>query len=95
MNFVNSVFRLVMREEIGGVNYDAEAKLKFGRRRRTPGEPEHAADARHSEIAPRAELLLRIKERARRNCPAASDGELADLDETEKEARLLALRLRN
>ena len=30
LNFVNSVFSLVMREEIGGVNYDDEAKLKFG-----------------------------------------------------------------
>jgi ATP-dependent exoDNAse (exonuclease V) beta subunit len=35
LNFVNSVFRLVMREEIGGVNYDADAELKFGAAKRS------------------------------------------------------------
>ena len=30
LNFVNSVFEPLMREEIGGVNYDAEARLRFG-----------------------------------------------------------------
>ena len=41
LNFVNSVFSLVMREEVGGVNYDEEAKLKPGKRRgATPGEPD-------------------------------------------------------
>ncbi len=30
LNFVNALFEPLMCEEIGGVNYDAEAKLKFG-----------------------------------------------------------------
>ena len=30
LNFVNSVFEPLMREEIGGVRYDAEARLQFG-----------------------------------------------------------------
>jgi hypothetical protein len=44
-----------MREEIGGVNYDAEAKLKFG-------SPETRADfSTAKDSSPRAELLLRFK----------------------------------
>ena len=44
-----------MREEIGGVDYDDEAKLKFG-------SPEKRADfSAAKNLKPRAELLLRIK----------------------------------
>ncbi len=103
LDFVNSVFAPLMREEIGGVNYDAEARLKFGKRRgETPGEPlpqdSNAArgDARPTDKEPRTELLLRLK--AGRNDEADSENEsganeLADLEESDKEARLLAVRL--
>ena len=60
-----------MREEIGGVKYDEEAKLKFGKRwGETPGEPNQndshlpaaaRGDARPTNYEPRAELLLRLK----------------------------------
>ena len=90
LNFVNSVFGPLMREEIGGVNYDDEAKLRFGA-------PEARVDFRAAkDSSPRAELILRFK--AGRNDEVDSvdesgANELADLDESEKEARLLALRL--
>ena len=87
LDFVNSVFEPLMREELGGVNYDDEAKLKFG-------SPETRTDfSAAKDSSPRAELLLRLK--AGRNDADDESGanELADLDESEKEARLLALRL--
>src|SRR5882724_11001525 len=90
LGFVNSAFGLLMREEIGGVKYDGEAKLKFG-------SPESRAEfSPAKDSSPRTELLLRIK--AGRNGevdPENESGadELADLEESEKEARLLAARL--
>jgi ATP-dependent helicase/nuclease subunit A len=89
LNFVNSVFELLMREDIGGVNYDHKAKLKFG----SPGTRGNLSLKKKPD--PRAELLLRFKKGHHEN----SDGEngnddLADLEESEKEARLLALCLR-
>ncbi len=105
LNFVNSVFALVMREEIGGVAYDGEAKLIFGRRwGETPGEPDQndshspataREDARPTNIGPRVELLLRfIKGRGEEPSDGENGGDVADLEESEKEARLLALRLK-
>jgi ATP-dependent helicase/nuclease subunit A len=99
LNFVNSLFEPLMREEIGGVNYDEEAKLKFGRRwGETPGEPDQLSetareDARPTENGPRVELLLRLKNSGNENSDFENDDEIADLDESEKEARMLALRL--
>ena len=90
LNFVNSIFEPLMREEIGGVDYDAEAKLKFG-------SPETRADFEAAkDSSPRAELILRFK--AGRNDEIDSEtefgaSELADLEESEKEARMLALHL--
>ena len=66
LNFVNSVFSLVMREEIGGVNYDDEAKLKFGKRwGETPGEPNQ--NDSHLPATARGELAPPTINRAR-NC---------------------------
>ena len=90
LNFVNSVFEPLMREEIGGVRYDAEARLQFGA-------PDHRAElSAAKEASPRAELLLRFK-KGRNDVETGDDSgddDLADLQETEKEARLLALRLK-
>lgn len=91
LNFVNSVFTPLMREEIGGVAYGEDAKLKFG-------SPEtRAAFSSAHDSSSRTELLLRFK--TGRNESAETDeesgtDELADLGETEKEARLLAMRLK-
>jgi ATP-dependent helicase/nuclease subunit A len=86
LNFVNSIFSLVMREEIGGVNYDDEAKLKFG-------SPETRAELSAAQNqSPRAELLLRLKTKPG-EVSGKEDGDLADLEESAKEARLVAQRL--
>jgi ATP-dependent helicase/nuclease subunit A len=90
LDFVNSVFEPLMREEIGGVRYDAEARLQFG----TPDRRADLGAAR--DASPRAELRLRFK-RGRNDAESgdeSGDDDLADLQETEKEARLLALRLK-
>jgi ATP-dependent helicase/nuclease subunit A len=103
LNFVNSVFSLVMREEIGGVNYDDEAKLKFGKRwGETPGEPSQndshlpataRGDARPTNNEPRAELLLRLKTKPG-EVSDDENGDWADLEESAKEARMIAWRLK-
>ena len=90
LNFVNSVFEPLMREEIGGVCYDAGARLQFG----VPGRRADLSAA--ADSSPRAELLLRFK-KGRNDVETddeSGDDALADLQETEKEARLLALRLK-
>ena len=87
LGLVNSICRLVMRAEIGGVNYDAEAELKFG----SPAGREALSAAR--DAAPRAELLLRFKN-ARGGSREDEGGDLAGLDDTQREARLVAWRLK-
>jgi ATP-dependent helicase/nuclease subunit A len=90
LNFVNTVFEPLMRDEIGGVRYDTEARLQFG----APDRRAKLSAAR--DASPRAELLLRFK-KGRNDAEAdneSGDDGLADLQETEKEARLLALRLK-
>jgi ATP-dependent helicase/nuclease subunit A len=82
LDFVNSVFGLIMRDEIGSVEYDKDAKLKAARE-----------DASPTETMPRVELLLRFKE-GRNEISNEEYGEFADLGEMEKEVRLLAQRLR-
>jgi ATP-dependent helicase/nuclease subunit A len=90
LDFVNSVFTPLMREEVGGVNYDSGAWLQFG-------SPEtRTALGLAGDSTPRAELLLHFKESGRdeanvENEPGADI--LAGLEETGTEARLLAQRL--
>jgi ATP-dependent helicase/nuclease subunit A len=87
LNFVNSVCGLVMREEVGGVGYDRAAELKFG-------SPETRAEfSATNDRAPRVELWLR-RQAGRNEMAEDADGELADLDEAQKEARLVAQRLK-
>ena len=80
-----------MREEIGGVGYDAEARLQFGA-------PEQRAElsAGQRSVAARG-IAVATQSRAattRKRDDESGDDDLADLPETEKEARLLALRLK-
>ncbi len=83
LDFVNSLFTPLMREEIGGVNYDDEAKLKSTRE-----------DARPIENEPQVEFFLRFKNNRNDNSENENGGdEIADLEESEKEARMLALHL--
>jgi ATP-dependent helicase/nuclease subunit A len=90
LGLVNSVFELVMREEVGGVNYDAKAQLQFGVLN------QRIAISLARDESPRAELLLRFKAGGD-HTPAEGDSansDLGELVETEKEARLVAHRLR-
>ncbi len=87
LQFVNSVCGTIMHAEIGGVVYDAAAKLQFG------APAKRAALGRTVNTMPRAELLIRLKTKPS-DVSEDGDGELADLDETTKEARLIALRLK-
>src|SRR5580692_10037880 len=67
LDFINSLFTPLMREDIGGVQYDDDAKLKFGA-------PEERADlSRSQNPEPRAELLLRIKKRGDNSSTEAGD----------------------
>ena len=90
LHLVNSVFEFLMREEIGGVRYDAEAQLQFG-------SPETRATFGLAEDSmPRAELLLHFKKSRRAEANFENEtgtDNLAGLEETGNEARLLAQRL--
>ncbi|HEV2436508.1 MAG TPA: UvrD-helicase domain-containing protein [Verrucomicrobiae bacterium] len=90
LGFVNSVFELLMREEVGGVIYGTESRLQFG------APEQRLALALAGDPSPRAELLLRFKDGRddRQTNDESGDNNLAELEETEKEARLVAYRLR-
>jgi len=88
--FINDFFSLVMRGGTGGVVYDEAAALRFGER------DKRQALSRAPETEPRVELHLLLKGSGAENEEEIS-GELsgvADLDSAGKEARLVALRLR-
>jgi len=85
LDFTNSVFHRLMREEIGGVTYDDEAKLKFG----SPATRADFSIAKNP--SPRVELRLRLKPG---RDEVVADGELADLADADKEARHIALHLK-
>jgi len=84
LDFVNALFARLMREEIGGVDYDSEARLKFG----SSSERSRLSNAENPSS--RTELLLRLKNNSSEN---ENSDDLADLEESEKEARMLAFRL--
>ena len=79
LDFVNALFAPLMRESIGGVDYDEEARLRFGGR-------DHRASMSSSPSAPPpVELLLRRLGGSGEEDESASDAE--------KEARLVGRRL--
>ena len=90
--FVNRFFAALMRPEAGGVTYDDDAQLRFGDRENRQGLAGETAEAR-------VEFHLIAKEASEAAGPgseAAAEGqdEVADLQATEREARLVAGRLR-
>jgi ATP-dependent helicase/nuclease subunit A len=88
--FTNSVFAALLREEVGGVQYDDEAQLRFG----APGQ--RVALSLAADPSPRVELLLRLKSN-RDDADSGTDSgtnDLSDLLDAEMEARHLALRLK-
>ncbi len=91
LDFVNSFFGPLMREEIGGVNYDSDAMLKFG------APDQRSALSRRKDPAPQVEIHLRVKTKddaVGGHSENGLTGDYADLGDTEKEARLVALQLK-
>lgn len=93
LNFINSVFSLLMHRELGGIEYDPGAALRFGAHR-DRGRLSVAANP-----IPCVELHLRLKGSNGSPNEDSSEsleglGEVVDLQEADKEARLVALRLR-
>jgi ATP-dependent helicase/nuclease subunit A len=86
LTFTNSVCRLVLREEVGGVSYGPEAELKFG------APAARAAFSTANNAAPRVELLIRHK--TKRSEATDEEDSLADLDDAQREARLVAQQLK-
>ncbi|HEX3799189.1 MAG TPA: UvrD-helicase domain-containing protein [Verrucomicrobiae bacterium] len=91
LDFVNSVFGALMRREIGSVPYDEKARLKFG-------DPENrAALSVAANPGPCVELRLRLQggeAEATDTEGGRAWNEMVNLEESAKEARLTALRLR-
>ncbi len=91
LNFVNSLFPDLMREDLGGVAYNEQARLRFG-----VAEERTALNAQTDSVLP-VEVHLRLKRRGRKGKAAEEPDELAaqiaDLQDADKEARLVAIRL--
>jgi ATP-dependent helicase/nuclease subunit A len=93
LNFINPLFEILMHEEIGGVKYDEAARLRFGNPK------ERAALSAGTDPSPRVEVQLFLTGKESENgsddSETNSDGlNLANLSSTDKEARLVALRLK-
>ena len=92
LQFINSVFSVIMRDSTGGVVYGDQAKLRFG------AAAKRQALSAGSDGSPRVELHLRIKAGRHRQEPDEEAAEaleqLDNLEEADKEARLVGIRLR-
>jgi ATP-dependent helicase/nuclease subunit A len=83
LNFVNAVFANLMRPELGGIDYDDRARLRFGN-------PAERAPRAAAPSGPRVELLLR---RLGRDPEDDAPDESTDaVSDTEMEARLVGRR---
>jgi ATP-dependent helicase/nuclease subunit A len=92
LDFVNSLFSVVMKRELGGLEYnDEQARLRFG----APGE---RAALSNATGGPCVELHIRLRSKPEAQAddgdPEDAMAEVRELEEAAKEARLLALRLR-
>lgn len=91
LDFINPLFSWLMHEPVGGVRYDQDALLRFGSRAQR-------ADMTATAAQPwPVELHLLVSERTRsepEEDSESSDTLSAELENAEKEARLVAQRLR-
>jgi ATP-dependent helicase/nuclease subunit A len=90
LNFVNPLFTWLMQKDLGGLDYDAEAALKFG------GSAERSAMRSVPGEKPPVELhvLLSDEEPESQKPDADPEEDQPELEEAEQEARLVAGRLR-
>lgn len=93
--FVNALFSGLMRPEVGGVDYDADANLQFG----APQSRTHLAMSQDPAGRRHVELHLRLSTQPADEGDAseaptpAGPNVVAERGDTEHEARLVALRL--
>jgi ATP-dependent helicase/nuclease subunit A len=94
LEFINSLFAGLMRAEAGGISYDKKAELRFGDR------SERRLLGVEASPAPSVELHLRARQRNNggdwETDEESNDAlaEIQDLEESEKEARVVAMRVR-
>ncbi|MBM3875510.1 MAG: hypothetical protein FJ386_02175 [Verrucomicrobia bacterium] len=90
LHFVNAFFSPLLRKSVGGVDYDSDAELKFA----LPGS--RAGLSIKSDAAARVELHVLPNQLDSGDGDDADESvaELADLPATQREARLVARRLR-
>ncbi len=89
LNFVNALFRPLMRASVGGVTYDTAAELRFG------NAGERATLAAQSAAAPRVELHVLTSDKAADSAEGdEAQNEVEELLAIEREARFVATRLR-
>jgi len=89
LNFVNALFRPLMRAGVGGVTYDAAAELRFG------NADERAPLAAGSGAGSRVELHVLTSDDATDSAEAdEGQNEVEELLAIEREARFVATRLR-
>ncbi|HEX5219225.1 MAG TPA: UvrD-helicase domain-containing protein [Verrucomicrobiae bacterium] len=110
LQFINPVFRVLMRPVIGGLTYDAAAELQFGNRqermpltiaarRERPSEVEPQQWPDPGEVTPRVELHVLTRDNDADSGEEVFDSDPAtndvpDLPATEREALLVARRLK-
>lgn len=94
LDFVNALFGALMRPELGGAVYGPEAQLRFG-------DPARRAPLARTGSGPapagpcvELHLLIRAEEPEEGSSPDEASQAVLDLTGTEREARLVALRLR-
>ncbi len=95
IDFVNSVFGLLMQPALGGLHYDETAALQFGAREARAalsrvGDEATPKTGVWAEPTPRAELHLLVEDKG----AESAEDEWADLMATEREAYIVAHRLR-
>lgn len=88
LNFANPVFGWLMQEEIGGVVYGEEAKLKFENR------PKRAQMSAAEPTGAHVEIHLLIKDAEVEESEPSEDADLVEWEDAEKEAILAGGRLK-
>ncbi|MGA2556803.1 MAG: UvrD-helicase domain-containing protein, partial [Verrucomicrobiota bacterium] len=87
LNFVNALFTNLMRPELGGIDYDDQAQLRFG------NPAQRAPRAATAPSGPRVELRLRRLGRDPEDGAGDDSSDAETVSDTEMEARLIARRL--
>ncbi|MGI8965643.1 MAG: 3'-5' exonuclease, partial [Limisphaerales bacterium] len=89
LNFINPLFAALMKSEIGGVEYDEEARLRFG------NATQRAVLTVANDSSARVELHIRLKgqKSSEEENGEQENSDFESLSDTEKEARLVGRRL--